>query len=164
MTQTLLQVFEEIVKECRGECPDVLCTFQHFKKIGKPLTDGQQAFVRVLNFSAIREKSDELAECFTETPQHFDTPESKVFYVVEMVEHERGWGQRPDGWLVFHTEDWAAAYIKRMTADRVGPAPDEYTSYHPLGYKECTGSIAEKMKFTIPSGNTYSNSSPLLRK
>lgn len=160
---TILQVFEEIVKECRGKCPDVLCTIQHFRMIDKPLTDAQQAFVRVLNFPAIREKSDELLACFTEQSEA-ETPGEIVFYIIEMVESERGYGQRPDGFLVFHTEQVAKEYVQRMTAGRRGPAPDTYTMYNTIGYRECISSIAEKMRTTGLLSNAYSNSSPLLRK
>ncbi len=61
-----------------------------------------------------------------------------VVYIVQMTEHERGWGQRPDGNLAFVSEASAKEYVNEATKDRKPPVPDEYTSYHMDGYKECS--------------------------
>lgn len=69
-----------------------------------------------------------------------------VVYIVEMTEHERGWGQRPDGNLAFVTEADAKSYVDKVTADRKGPVPDEYTSYHMVGYRECSAEFFSRFE------------------
>ena len=69
-----------------------------------------------------------------------------VVFVVEMTEHERGWGQRPDGNLAFVDEQTAKAYVDKETKDRTGPAPDEYISYNLLGYRACTSAFLKTVK------------------
>ncbi len=62
----------------------------------------------------------------------------QAVYVIEVVEHERGWGQRPDGYILFPSEEHAKEYVDRRTKDRFGPAPDWYLNYEMIGYKEAT--------------------------
>lgn len=50
-------------------------------------------------------------------------------YVVEMTEYERGWGNRPDGYLAFATEEDADAYLKAEYQIRWGRSVPEYTEY-----------------------------------
>jgi hypothetical protein len=69
-----------------------------------------------------------------------------VVFVVEMTEYERGWGSRPDGNLAFVSEDAAKKYVQKQTADRTGPAPDEYVAYDLVGYRECTPAFFQKLK------------------
>jgi hypothetical protein len=59
-----------------------------------------------------------------------------VGFVVEMTEHERGWGQRPDGFLVFETEAKAKSYVQKEIANRTKSDPDDYVVYHLRGYME----------------------------
>lgn len=67
-----------------------------------------------------------------------------VAYVIQMTEHERGWGQRPDGYLVFGTEADGKAYVIKEISSRISPvAPDIYVSYDVVGYKQCAPSIIE---------------------
>lgn len=62
----------------------------------------------------------------------------RVAYVVEIVEFERGWGSRRDGYILFPSESLAKEYVHKQTANRVGPAPNWYLSYEMVGYKEAT--------------------------
>lgn len=71
--------------------------------------------------------------------------QATVVYVVEMTERERGWGQRPDGFFAFPTEEKAKAYVNNQTKDRTGPAPDEYVSYDLIGYRECSQAFLDKL-------------------
>ncbi len=69
-----------------------------------------------------------------------------VAYLVEMTEHERGWGYRPDGYMAFQTEADAKAYVNRQTAGRsIHNVPDEYVSYDLVGYKECSQRVIDAM-------------------
>lgn len=72
--------------------------------------------------------------------------EVRVSYVVEMTEYERGWGQRPDGYVAFLTEDAANEYIAEQTKDRTGSAPDVYVNYSKVGYRETNPKILTSIK------------------
>lgn len=48
-----------------------------------------------------------------------------------MIEYERGWGSKPDGYLIFDSEERRAAYIANEYKDRTGAAPDYYVRYEP---------------------------------
>ena len=74
-----------------------------------------------------------------------------VVYVVEMIESERGYGQRPDGYLLFRTENAASLYVKEETKGYTGPAPDVYVRYNMLGYKEACQAIMDR--FSSPKRN-----------
>lgn len=54
-------------------------------------------------------------------------------HVVEMVEHERGWGSKPDGKIAFHDVEAARLFIYEKTKNYKGAAPDYYVSYQYLG-------------------------------
>lgn len=73
-------------------------------------------------------------------------------FIVEMTEYERGWGQRPDGFLVFPTQEAAKAYVDNETKDRTGPVPDEYVRYDLIGYKPVSAAIMRKLEL---NGRTY---------
>jgi hypothetical protein len=62
------------------------------------------------------------------------TPTSSV-YVLEITEHERGWGVRPDGYYIFENKAAADQFLTRELAGRTGPVPDEYESYSHVGYR-----------------------------
>lgn len=67
-----------------------------------------------------------------------EPPKEKFFYLVEMTEYERGWGSRPDGFLVFTTEQKAKAYIETVLAERNNSRlipPDYYVNYEYIGPK-----------------------------
>jgi hypothetical protein len=61
-------------------------------------------------------------------------------HVIEGTEYERGWGQRPDGYVAFTTkaaaEQFIIDYNRRFNNE--SHAPDEYTSYQYIGLKECS--------------------------
>jgi hypothetical protein len=61
-----------------------------------------------------------------------------VLAVVECTEFEQGWGQRPDGYYGFLTEEEANEFIRAQTKDRTGPVPYIYTHYEYIGLKETT--------------------------
>ena len=81
-----------------------------------------------------------------------NTQVPKVLYVIEMIEYERGWGSKLDGYLAFPNEEAGKSYIAEQTKDRVGPAPDYYVNYEVVGYKPASNAkIAEVLK----AGRTY---------
>lgn len=53
-------------------------------------------------------------------------------YPVLMVEYERGWGSKPDGYLIFKSAAIRDAYIAKEYAGRssAGAAPDYYVNYN----------------------------------
>lgn len=60
-------------------------------------------------------------------------------YMVLMVEYERGWGSRPDGYLVFANEDSAKAYIIKQNEGRsMLDVPDYYIQYELIGEAPCS--------------------------
>jgi hypothetical protein len=65
---------------------------------------------------------------------------SQGVYVIEGTEYERGWGQRPDGYLAFKTKQEATEYIDwyDKTYNNEPTAPDEYTKYQLVGFHECS--------------------------
>lgn len=49
-------------------------------------------------------------------------------YAIEWVEHERGWGMRPDGFSLHRSQEEAAEFIKDFWANQPkGYVPDEYS-------------------------------------
>lgn len=72
--------------------------------------------------------------------------QAQVLYLVEIIEFERGWGQRPEGYLAFLNESEADNYIVEETKDRVGSAPDVYWNYYKIGYQEANRSNIQKVK------------------
>ena len=71
--------------------------------------------------------------------------QANVVFIVEMTEYERGWGQRPDGFLAFGTEDAAKAYVQEETKGRTGPAPEIYVAYSMLGYRACSPAVLARV-------------------
>lgn len=47
---------------------------------------------------------------------------------VDWTEYERGWGTRDDGTSLHRDMEAAQAFILKLTGDRSGPVPDEYSS------------------------------------
>jgi hypothetical protein len=75
----------------------------------------------------------------------------RVIYAIELVEHERGWGTRPEGYIGFLTEADADAYIKDENAAEVkrnpsGVATDVYWSHHKIGYLPCSPTFLKEVK------------------
>lgn len=105
-----------------------------------------------------RLSSIELALAATTLPEKVEqlkvprTTAPLLAFVVEMTEYERGWGQRPDGYLVFATQEIAAAHVHNETKNRTGPVPDEYVRYDLIGYKPVSAEILRKIEL---NGRTY---------
>jgi hypothetical protein len=61
-------------------------------------------------------------------------------HVIQGTEFERGWGQRPDGYVAFPSKFAAELYITDYSKKfHTSPtAPDEYTNYDYIGVKECS--------------------------
>lgn len=53
---------------------------------------------------------------------------ARIAYAQEWTEYERGWGARPDGYSLHPTREAAVEFARAYTADRTGPAPDEYSA------------------------------------
>lgn len=67
-------------------------------------------------------------------------------HVVEMTEHERGWGQRPDGNFAFYTEKEARDYMDAETKGRsIRNVPDEYVTYQYIGLHQCSDAFYKKI-------------------
>ena len=64
--------------------------------------------------------------------EYMETPESHTIYkhCVEVMEHEPGWGSKPDGDLWFKTEEEAKDFVKRKEA-----SASPYASYKYVGLK-----------------------------
>lgn len=64
--------------------------------------------------------------------EYVEMPENHTIYkhCVEMMEHEPGWGSKPDGNLWFKTEEEAKDFVKRKEA-----SPSPYASYKYVGLK-----------------------------
>ena len=66
----------------------------------------------------------------------------KMGYPVLMIEYKRGWGSKPDGYLIFRTSEARAAYIAKKYADRdPRQVPDYYVNYElvaPVELSEAT--------------------------
>lgn len=69
-----------------------------------------------------------------------------VAYVLSCNEYERGFGQRPDGYLCFETEKLAEVFLKAQDALITDNAPDCYVLYYKVGYRECSLSNLEKIR------------------
>lgn len=50
-------------------------------------------------------------------------------YLVRVTEYERGWGSRPEGFLVFETIEDRAKFIQDMNAEKQDVVPDYYWDY-----------------------------------
>ena len=61
-------------------------------------------------------------------------------HVIEGTEHERGWGQRPDGFVAFTSKEDALQFIADYDArhNTAKHAPHEYTVYQYIGIKDCS--------------------------
>ena len=64
--------------------------------------------------------------------EYVEMPENHTIYkyCVEVMEHEPGWGSKPDGDLWFKTEEEAKDFVKRKEA-----SPSPYASYKYVGLK-----------------------------
>lgn len=69
-------------------------------------------------------------------------------FVVSITEVERGWGQRPDGYFLFETEEHAKAFIAADDATRAAIVPNVYCDYTLEGYKPTYKELLEEVKAT----------------
>lgn len=70
-----------------------------------------------------------------------------VAFVIQVTEHERGWGSRPDGHIIFKTEADADLWLLKVYNERRNqPTPDEYDSYDKIGYKEVKVEVIEALR------------------
>jgi hypothetical protein len=64
-------------------------------------------------------------------------------HVIEGTEYERGWGQRPDGYVAFNSKEAALKYIVDYDKkyNNLPSAPAEFTKYSYVGIKECSAAF-----------------------
>ena len=75
-------------------------------------------------------------------------------YKVDMTEHERGWGSKPDGSLLFDNEAAADYFLKEEYAGRdARNVPDYYISYSKSGWVPIT---KEQNDLIAVKGHIYS--------
>ena len=84
-------------------------------------------------------------------------------FVVQMVEHERNWGSRPDGFAAFANEAAAEVYIKERTSHRIGRAPDNYIEYEKVGLWPTSFQNLDLIS-AAPNGFIYIDNAQELRK
>lgn len=68
-------------------------------------------------------------------------------YAVGLMEHERSWGFRYEGYFIFASEQEALAYINEEIKDRNNgePVPDCYWTYNKIGYQPISTEIYNKI-------------------
>lgn len=76
--------------------------------------------------------------------------------LVQIVEKERGWGQRIEGYVAFGSEEAARAYINEKHKGRSGPAPDYYVAYEWYGIQPSSEYMA-KLADSHPVNGVYIN-------
>ncbi|AXQ69293.1 hypothetical protein HOU02_gp432 [Caulobacter phage CcrBL9] len=67
-------------------------------------------------------------------------------FILVGTEHESGWGQRPDGFMILRTEATADAWLKDYAASQTGPTPHEYTTWDKIGYLPVTAEVAAELE------------------
>jgi hypothetical protein len=72
--------------------------------------------------------------------------EARVLFVIEIIEYERGWGQRPEGYLAFLNESSADNYIADEYKGRTSEAPSVYLNYQKIGYKDASSEAILSVK------------------
>lgn len=69
------------------------------------------------------------------------TPDGRIYMILQKwVEHERGWGTRPDGYSLHPTLADRYAYVNGYNAEfnNLSSAPDEYSEGHSTPYRVVT--------------------------
>lgn len=56
--------------------------------------------------------------------------------VLRGTEYERGWGSRPDGYMVFLNQADMVKFLADEQAKKLDYVPDEYTMYDNIGLRE----------------------------
>lgn len=83
---------------------------------------------------ALRARIAELEKQVDNATPKLSPPKRVDAFVLECTEYERGWGQRPDGYLIFQTEEDLSKFLeddareKRATTE----TPAYYSAYHRL--------------------------------
>lgn len=76
-------------------------------------------------------------------------------FFVQATEYERGWGSRPDGYVIFASEEQATRFISEDIAGRTkNSVPDYYVDYTKAGWNPIT---AEEIKILSARGKVYRN-------
>lgn len=76
--------------------------------------------------------------------QSVESAVKPTVHLIQGTEYERGWGQRPDGYVAFLSKEAAVVYIESYNArnNTAKEAPDEYTVYTYIGIHECSSGFA----------------------
>lgn len=123
-------------------CQQAATGANHIKKMWDWPSDTIVESAAVAKLRArIAELENNLAEAKERAePKADEVSEFSIVHVIEGTEFERGWGQRPDGYIAFQTEAEARQYIidfdKRC--NNLSYVPDDYTKYIYIGIKPCT--------------------------
>lgn len=72
--------------------------------------------------------------------------EKKFVYVYDVIEHERGWGIRPDGYVIFIDQDTAEKWREDKYNARTGSVPDYYDTYEGGRWQPVHESLYNKAK------------------
>ena len=68
-----------------------------------------------------------------------------IAYLVQWTEHERHWGQRPDGYSLHATKEVWTAYLAAHEAQKLPETPDEYSAPGEAVAVEVDNMLAEKL-------------------
>lgn len=69
--------------------------------------------------------------------------EKKFAYVLNITEHEKGWGTRPDGYMCFLNKEAAEVWINEEYSKRSSTVPDSYDSYDNERWEPVSNSLFE---------------------
>lgn len=105
---------------------------------------------------AMQARIDELQELLVKACDRADAAERApviakpvvlAVHVIEGTEYERGWGQRPDGYVAFPSAQDAAKWIKEydLKYNNEDSAPDEYTKYSYIGLRQCSAGVGSRV-------------------
>lgn len=73
--------------------------------------------------------------------------EKKFLYVYDVIEHERGWGCRPDGYMLFLDKQPAEDWVKEHYSNRdTGAVPNYYENYEDGRWHPVHESLFDKIK------------------
>ncbi len=72
--------------------------------------------------------------------------DKKFLYVLDVTEHERGWGIRPDGYMLFIDNESADAWVKDIYSKRDNNVPDCYDTYEGGRWEPVHETLYEKVK------------------
>lgn len=102
---------------------------------------------------ALRARIAELEKQVAEAAQKSSQPKRVDAFVLECTEYERGWGQRPDGYLIFQTAEELSQFVdddarkKRATAE----TPEYYVAYQ----RRPSRTACANFFAALPAGRRY---------